>query len=74
MAVRWDIPGRDAAGGYGARYQYFDPVIWITLTPSWERHAERRHLADFSPDSVTAAQKSCKIPSQQTQNVNLLNE
>lgn len=32
MAARQDIPGTDTVGGYGARYQYFDPVIWIMLT------------------------------------------
>lgn len=53
-------------GGYSARYQYSDPVIWMTLTLSCELHAELRHFTDFSPDSVTSAQKSLKVQWSQT--------
>lgn len=57
VAARQDITGTDTVGGYGARYQYFDPVIWIMLTLSCELHSEWRHFTYFSPDSVTATRK-----------------
>lgn len=66
MAARQDIPGTDTVGGYGARYLYFDPVIWIMLTRSCELRSELRRFANFSQDLVTAARKSEEILSQQT--------